>query len=194
MSRPDPKVLKKAVDYRRRAAADPAVDELEAQRQAERPRIESEQDFQDLVGRRIEEAMRNGAFENLRGKGKPLNLQRNPFVPEEMEMAYSIMAQNNISPEWIGDRAEILRRINAFRERLRALVGEHQHQLKQNNDPVARANTAQQWHGHLRQLEAQVVELNRQIGIVNLKQPIVRLEIFKLRLDEELARAGLNPM
>jgi DnaJ family protein C protein 28 len=194
MSRPDPNVLKKAIDYRRRATEEPAVDEMEAQRQAERPRIESEQDFQDLVGRRIEEAMRNGAFENLRGKGKPLNLQRNPFVPEEMEMAYSIMAQNKIAPEWIGDRAEMLRRISAFRERLRTLVGEHQHQLKQNNDPVARAKTAQQWHAHLRQLETQVLELNRQIGTVNLKQPIARLEIFKLRLDEELARAGLKPM
>jgi DnaJ homolog subfamily C member 28 len=189
MNKPNPNARKKANEYRERLA-----EETDQQRQNERPRIQNEQDYMDLVGRRIDEAMRNGAFDNLRGKGKPLKLQRNPFVPEEMELAYSIMAENQISPEWIGDRKEMLRRIELFREQLRQLVSDHQSQLQQHNDVVMRVQTAQQWHLHLRQLEAQVIELNRQIGLVNLKQPMIQLEIFKLRLDEELTRAGLQPM
>jgi hypothetical protein len=34
------------------------------------------------------------------------------------------------------------------------------------------------------------VELNRRIGMLNLKQPIAHLEIFKLRLDDELRQVN----
>lgn len=35
--------------------------------------------WNDLVGQRIEEAIRQGEFDNLRGHGKPLDLRRNPL-------------------------------------------------------------------------------------------------------------------
>lgn len=188
MNKPDPNAKRKAQEYRQRLDNE----EVESQRQAERPHINSEQEYHDLVGRRIEEAIRNGAFDNLRGKGKPLNLQRNPFVPEEWEMAYSIMEANNIAPEWIGDRAEVLRRIDAFRLKVREAVTGYQAQQAAAVDALARGQTAQQWVEQIKQLETQLVALNRQIELVNFKQPTIHLEIFKLRLDEELTRAGLG--
>src|SRR5262249_9229816 len=57
--------------------------ETEQASEQKRPPLRNDQDFIDLVGRRIEEAMRQCAFDNLRGHGKPLNLQRNPFVPAD---------------------------------------------------------------------------------------------------------------
>lgn len=188
MSKADPNARKRAQEYRQKLDND----EADQQRQVERPHISSEQEYHDLVGRRIEEAIRNGAFDNLRGKGKPLNLQRNPFVPEEMEMAYSIMEANNIAPEWIGDRAEVLRRIEAFRLKVREAVTGYQRRQEKAADALARAQTAQQWVEQIKQLETQLVALNRQIELVNFKQPTIHLEIFKLRLDEELTRAGLS--
>lgn len=157
---------------------------------AEKPVLSSEEEYHDLVGRRIDEAIRNGAFDNLRGKGKPLNLQRNPYVPQEMEMAYSIMQKNNIAPEWISDRAELLRRIEAFRQQLQAAVHACQAKRQASSAAAARAQAAQGWHQQLQEFEAKLHQLNRQIEIVNLKQPVLRLEVFKLRLDEELTRAG----
>lgn len=157
---------------------------------AEKPVLSSEEEYHDLVGRRIDEAIRNGAFDNLRGKGKPLNLQRNPYVPQEMEMAYSIMQHNNIAPEWISDRAELLRRIEAFRLQIRTAVHTYQAQRQASSAAAARAQLAQTWHQQLQELEARLQQLNRQIELINLKQPIARLEVFKLLLNEELTRAG----
>jgi DnaJ homolog subfamily C member 28 len=192
MSKPDPNAKRKAQEYRQQLENE----EAEPQRQAERPRIspgiDSEQEYHDLVGRRIEEAIRNGAFDNLRGKGKPLNLQRNPFVPEEMEMAYAIMEANHIAPEWIGDRAAVLRRIEAFRLKVREAVAAYQTRQAAAVDALARGQTAQLWVEQIKQLETQLVALNRQIELVNFKQPTIHLEIFKLRLDEELTRAGFG--
>ncbi|RIK41427.1 MAG: hypothetical protein DCC55_11960 [Chloroflexi bacterium] len=188
MSKPDPDARKRAQEYRDKLENK----ERDLQCQAERPRIGSEQEYHDLVGRRIEEAIRNGAFDNLRGKGKPLNLQRNPFVPEEMEMAYAIMQNNNIAPEWIGDRAEVLRRIEAFRLKVREAVVGYQKRRAQTAEAPARAQAAQHWVEQVKQLETQLVALNRQIELVNFKQPTIHLEIFKLRLDEELTRAGFG--
>lgn len=48
----------------------------------------SPEQWNDLINQRIEEAMRTGEFDNLRGKGKPLNLAPAPHVPPEMQMAY----------------------------------------------------------------------------------------------------------
>lgn len=166
--------------------------DAEPSSESTRPKIRNEQDFQDLVGKRIEEAMRNGAFDNLRGKGKPLNLQRNPFVPEEMEMAYSIMQENDIAPGWILDRKETQRAIDHFRARISAGVQAHLTALQTAKDASMRGRIAEQWHRQLRQWETDLGELNRRIGLQNIKQPLPHLEIFKLRLDEELARAGLK--
>lgn len=192
MNKPDPNARNKARAYKTQQTEPDTEPEAEPQAEPARPSIRSEQEYMDVVGRRIEEATRNGAFDNLRGKGKPLNLQRNPYVPEEMEMAYSIMQKNEIAPEWIGDRAELLRRIEAFRAQLREQVSAYESTKARAGDVVARAQAAQAWHQHLRAAEALIVELNRRIAIVNLKQPLIQLEIFKLRLDEELARAGFK--
>jgi DnaJ homolog subfamily C member 28 len=194
MSKPDPNAKRKAHEYRQQLDNK----DHDEQRKAERPRIgpgiDSEQEYHDLVGRRIEEAIRNGAFDNLRGKGKPLNLQRNPFVPEELEMAYSIMEANHITPEWIGDRDEVLRRIEAFRLKVREAVTAYQTRQAAAVDALARGQATQQWVEQIKQLETQLVALNRQIELVNFKQPTIHLEIFKLRLDDELTRAGYGAM
>lgn len=188
MHKPNPNAHTKARTYK----AQQQQSDTEPEEAPARPSLRSEQEYMDVVGRRIEEATRNGAFENLRGKGRPLNLQRNPYVPEEMEMAYSIMEKNNIAPEWIGDRAALLRSIEAFRAQLRERVIVYKSACAQAGDAVARAQAAEAWHQYLSAAEALIVELNRRIAIVNLKQPLIQLEIFKLRLDEELARAGFK--
>ena len=49
--------------------------------------------WRDLISERIEEAMRAGHFDNLRGKGKPLNPAPEPHVPPEMQDVYKRQVQ-----------------------------------------------------------------------------------------------------
>ncbi|WP_322922877.1 DnaJ family domain-containing protein [Paenibacillus campi] len=61
-----------------------------------------------LADQMIEEAMKRGEFDNLPGKGKPLDLEDLSHVPEELRAAYKIMKNANIIPEELALRQEML--------------------------------------------------------------------------------------
>ncbi|MCO6411867.1 MAG: DUF1992 domain-containing protein, partial [Thiogranum sp.] len=48
--------------------------------------------------------MRQGVFDNLPGKGKPLNLNEDPNEPPEMRMATKILKNNELPPPWLDAR------------------------------------------------------------------------------------------
>ena len=68
--------------------------------------------------------MRNGAFDNLRNKGKPLDTAPDPHVPPDMQMANSLLKNNDLSPAWISDRGAMLAAIERFREKLRTVAAD----------------------------------------------------------------------
>ena len=47
--------------------------------------------FARIAEERIREAQKEGAFDNLPGKGKPLTLQDVSMVPEDLRMSYHIL-------------------------------------------------------------------------------------------------------
>ena len=155
-------------------------------RRRARPRGLNE--WQDLITEQLDEAAANGAFENLPGKGQPLRLNEHPNEPADMRMANKLLKDNNLTPTWIGDRKELLAEIETLR-------GEMQRQWDltcagteasgDDNEAFTRA-----WHRSLRQWEARIVELNRRIVSLNITLPIWRMELHRLRLDEELKRIG----
>ena len=104
-------------------AAQPAEQEQEQQSKAPEPR-RTPQQWESLVNQRIEEAMRNGAFDNLRNKGKPLDTAPDPHVPPDMQMANSLLKNNDLSPAWISDRGAMLAAIERFREKLRTVAAD----------------------------------------------------------------------
>ena len=70
--------------------------------------------FQKSVDEKIEEAIAKGEFDNLPGKGKPLDLDAYFATPEHLRMAYSILKSADIIPEEI----ELLREIEALKRSL----------------------------------------------------------------------------
>ena len=63
--------------------------------------------FQKIAERRIQEAMKDGAFDDLPGRGKPLALERDSHVPEDLRMAYKILKNAGYVPPEIALRKEI---------------------------------------------------------------------------------------
>jgi len=60
-----------------------------------------------FVERKLEEAARAGAFDRLPGAGEPLDLAENPFVPADWRLAFKILADHKIVPEFVDRRREI---------------------------------------------------------------------------------------
>jgi hypothetical protein len=63
---------------------------------------------------KIKEAIAKGEFDNLPGKGKPLDLDAYLATPEDLRMGYSILKSANIIPEEI----ELLKQIERLKKSL----------------------------------------------------------------------------
>ena len=57
--------------------------------------------------RRIQEAQKEGAFDHLPGEGRPLNLEDDSAVPQELRMAYKVLKNAGYLPPELADRKEI---------------------------------------------------------------------------------------
>ncbi len=62
--------------------------------------------FDALIEAKIAEAQRDGAFDGLPGAGKPLALDDDRLVPEELRMAYRILKNAGFVPPEVEDRKE----------------------------------------------------------------------------------------
>lgn len=146
------------------------------------------QDWDTLINQRIEEAMRNGAFDNLRNKGKPLDASPDPHVPADMQMANSLLKNNDLAPAWISDRGAMLAAIERFREKLRTIAADFVQARAEATTPQRGQQLDEMWQAYVESWRTEVVELNKRILTQNLKQPVSFLEIFPLRLEDELKR------
>ena len=150
------------------------------------------EEWSDLVSKRIEEAMRRGEFDNLPGRGKPLDVSREPFVPEEQQMAFKLLQNNDLTPDWIAERKEVHKGIEGFRQQVQAIAAQARTRWEAATDDAHRHDLAMTWLRWIARWEAELVEMNRRIGTLNLRQPSIHLEVFKLVLDDELRRAGVG--
>jgi hypothetical protein len=60
-----------------------------------------------VVEQRIAQAIAAGAFENLPGAGKPLDLDDDRMVPEDLRVAYRILKNAGFIPPEVEQRREI---------------------------------------------------------------------------------------
>lgn len=173
-------------------------DEIEARERA----------IRSLVEDRIQAAMEAGAFDNLPGKGRPLKLEENPFVPPELRLAYKVLADANFAPDWI----ELDKKVRAAREELKALQERHVTWLRRKADdarsPGASHPGAPPAHvshpdvpphdvpprdviaQHRRaraELEKRLAEINRAIDELNLIVPQLSLQRPRLPVNDILA-------
>ena len=64
--------------------------------------------FGKIAERRIQEAIEDGEFDNLSGCGKPINLEDDLLVPEDLRMAYKILKNAGCIPPELELRNEIV--------------------------------------------------------------------------------------
>jgi hypothetical protein len=64
--------------------------------------------FQRIAENRILEAIENGLFDNLQGRGKPLKFEDDSYIPLELRMAYKILKNADCLPPELELRKEIV--------------------------------------------------------------------------------------
>ncbi|MFZ4828582.1 MAG: DUF1992 domain-containing protein [Phototrophicaceae bacterium] len=148
----------------------------------------------------IRQAMRDGLFDDLPGFGESLKFiyEENPNVPEESKMAYKIMKDHEVVPDWIQlkheleEREVILERdtMQSHRAFKRMLQ-----QAEQVGDLGKRRRILDQWANVETTLEEAIAQYNKRVLTYNLKvprgiphKPYLDLQRFLKRSNEEQAK------
>jgi len=64
--------------------------------------------FAKIAERRITEAINNGEFDNLEGKGKPLIFEDETWIPEDLRMVYRFLKNAGCVPPELEMRNEVI--------------------------------------------------------------------------------------
>jgi DnaJ family protein C protein 28 len=150
-------------------------------------------DWDSWIDQQIHEAQRQGAFDDLPGKGRPLDLTPNPYA-QDREMAYKILKNAGYAPEWI----ELDKAIRGKLERARASLARsrewRQARLAELADRRDSWSVAEQervqlsWQSAVAAFEAEIAAINAEIADLNLKVPAPRFQRSKIDAARELAR------
>ena len=71
-----------------------------------------------IVEERIQKAQEEGVFDNLPGKGKPLKLDDDSSIPEDLRLTYKILKNSNCLPA----EMELRKQIATLRQLLNAAI------------------------------------------------------------------------
>src|SRR6266478_3918929 len=99
-----------------------------------------------IADRKIQEAMEEGAFENLEGAGRPIREEVNPYEDPAQRMAHRLLKNAGITPDWIAEGRDLDRDIEHTRDDVQ-LMGPEKRRRR-------------------------IAELNRRIASFNLKTPV----------------------
>jgi DnaJ family protein C protein 28 len=151
-------------------------------------------DFDRIIEKLIRKAQEEGKFENLRGTGKPLNLDDNPFEDPASAMVNRMLKEEGFRPDWLEEDLSLRQELTEAR---RALVRSRDWRtatlakLGPRQDAPAlqqRALVAHEWGLAQERFRRKLAEINKTIFILNLKVPNTRFQRIKLNVDEELER------
>ncbi|XP_078446175.1 uncharacterized protein LOC144715151 [Wolffia australiana] len=133
--------------------------------------IRSETDIANVVEQRIWRSMEEGQFENLPGKGKPLDLTSNPHADPAEDTLYRILSRNGCAPEWIELNKEIRRCIFEFRLALKKSLAASDNLSIDDSES----------------LKSLMADINSKVLRYNLMVPFGR-QLFGLKWDKEVER------
>ncbi|XP_072973334.1 uncharacterized protein [Typha angustifolia] len=135
--------------------------------------IRSETDIVNVVEQRIWHSMEEGHFENLPGKGKPLDLNTNPHADPAEDTLYRILSRNGCAPEWVELNKEIRNKISEWRSALKRAWASRMR------------DEGSKWHEESEALKAQMREINDKVLRYNLIVPFGR-QMCGLKWEKEI--------
>ena len=121
--------------------------------------------------------MERGEFDNLAGKGKPLNLRADPLLDPMTAIVNRMLRDNGVSHPLLEARKAIESETDAARA-----------QLKRAWSVFRRTGNAEAWGQALQAFRSAIKQINREIRLFNLKAPSPVLHGLAIDAEQEIAR------
>ncbi|HZE70673.1 MAG TPA: DnaJ family domain-containing protein [Pyrinomonadaceae bacterium] len=133
--------------------------------------------LEKLVEKKIREAMEKGEFDNLPGKGEPIDLSENPFEDPEMRTVHRLLRNAGFAPAFIEERKSIETELARWRQIL-----SRAQKLYGNESRVG------EWNRVKNEFRVAVREVNDRIRLYNLKTPAPVFQRSQVDADAEIAQ------
>jgi hypothetical protein len=134
--------------------------------------------------------MQEGVFDDLPGKGKPLNLEQFPYQDPDWRVAHHLLKSSGFSLPWIERLGEINEKLRVARQYLEIAWARQQ---GTNSSPEIKDGNQMEWLSAIDQFKIQLKVINDQIHTYNLEVPNLQFQIPFIEMDQELARIMNNP-
>jgi hypothetical protein len=125
--------------------------------------------WESHVDRAIRKAMEEGEFKDLPGEGKPLEWDDDPNTPDDMKLAYKILRENDLAPDWIVQGRELEAKHEQFLARLKQAVASH-------NDMTPLAKEIERFNREVVSYNLKVPRGVQHHSLINLQREIERLK------------------
>lgn len=119
--------------------------------------------LESLTEKKLREAIENGEFDDLPGKGEPIDLTENPFEDPDLRVVHRLLRNAGFAPAWIEERKDIDAEFETARTKLLRAWTLFRKGGKSPSDS--------EWERSVREFRENVAGLNQRIRIYNLKAP-----------------------
>jgi DnaJ homolog subfamily C member 28 len=146
----------------------------------------------DFMGRiaegKIQEAMEEGKFDDLPGRGKPIVFDEDPLTPPHLRLANRILRNANVLPEWMQIQKDIEHEARQIGEMHSRLARENQRwavRISRSQTTAGAARQYAQWHAQSRAAYLRLVKsANTSILKFTLVAPSTARPIPSHKVDE----------
>jgi len=131
----------------------------------------------------IRKAMEEGAFDDLRGKGKPLNLNENPCIEPGWRLAFRMLQNEGFTLPWMEKRNDIENDLTAAREFLARAWKWHDEKMAGGLEVTF---IEREWDKAQARFREKVADLNKRIEGYNLEVPALVFQRAKIDVKKEI--------
>lgn len=134
------------------------------------------------IDEQIRQAMERGDFDNLPGKGKPLDLSENPHEDPGWRTAYRMLKESGYTLPWIETR----RNIELDFERAAKSLHQSWDLRKTAAGRRGLMHAEREWQQALQKFREEVDKLNKRIRDYNLEVPLDQFQRRQINADIEI--------
>ncbi len=146
--------------------------------------------FSRSLDEQIRRAIEDGQFDNLPGKGKPLDLSQNPHEDPSWRMAFNMLRSSGHTLPWIETRKEIEAEYDEARSSL-ARSWSWRSLALQQNQPFGFIEG--EWERALMSFKEKINDLNKRIFNYNLEVPSDQFKRRLINPDSEINKITSQP-
>lgn len=149
--------------------------------------------WESWLDQQIREAQERGEFDDLPGKGKPIDLTPNPYA-QDRELAFKILKDAGYAPDWIELGKAIRGKLEKAQETLARRWEWYQTKLDELADRSGSGAEAEHeravtgWEKAKTDFEDEVAAINTEIAEMNLQVPNSRFQRSKIDAALEIER------